>query len=372
MVFVLKEKAARKVFDKYENVAAFTLGKSKGINDEELEITYSKLPFTPDEDTLNGIVDGTVKAKKVIKDAVKALHKPSTDSETYNVCITMAQLVNILYPEGKKNQTKKAKKRGPNIIVFVLDDNDENDKATKVKAKFLTKYVAALFAEFGIEVITDTKVVKKVFTGKKKKVVQRVSTFVANNKRVRINDKGHQLKKTLITFYAIELRQSALKGIEADDLSRNSIKTLLKTLIDTYTNDNMRVTAGTSKKEMKRTCKQLKKKNKAAVEAYEEFTEIMAVVNPDLKLPKVKNGYKGKKPKMNVNKFVNWFTKKGKKSGRIAVLLMIYAHTAAVLVGAEPGTSEYTKTMTNVVKSIGLDADFSKAFINAAKGQAKA
>jgi hypothetical protein len=282
----------------------------------------------------------------------------------------MAQLVNILYPEGKKAQNKKAKKRGPNIIVFVLDD-DDSDKAAKTKAKFLVKYVAALFAEFGIEVITDTKVVKKVFVGKKKKVVQRVAAFVANNKQVRISDKGHQLKKTLITFYAIELRQSALKGIEADDLSRNSIKTLLKTLVDTYTNDNMRVTAGLSKKEMKKTCKQLKKKNKAAVAAYDEFVDIMAVVNPELKLPKVKNGYKkGDKPKMNVNKFVGFFTKKGKRSGRIAILLMIYAHTAAVLVGAEPGTSEYTKTMTNVVKSIGMDSDFSKAFISAAKGQA--
>lgn len=372
MVFILEERKARKIFEKYDNVAAFTCGKSKGISEDELEISYSKPAFLPDEDEINGVLDGTVKSKKLIKEARKALHKPSIENR--EICISMAQIVNILSPEGKrsKKQEKKLRKNGPNIVVFVLDDVDDGDKRAAARNKFLVKFLAGIFGEFGIEPITDGKVVKKIFKGKRKKVVTKVASFIQDNKKVRINDGGHILKKTLFTFYAIELRQSALRGLEIDDLSKDNMKTLLTTLINTYTNDNMKVAGLAKKDDVKKICKMLKKKNKVAVEAYESFVEIMSQASPDIKLPKVKAGYKkGKdKPKMNVDKFVNFFTKK--KCKNAGLLLMIYAHTAAVLMDAVPGTAEYTKIMSATIAGIGAAEGYSKTYTAAAKAWAKA
>ena len=372
MVFVLKEKKARKIFEKYDNVAAFTCGKSKGISEEDLEISYSKLTaLLPDEDDINAVLDGTLKAKKVIKTAVKALRKPSVENR--DICISMAQIINILSPEGKrsKKQEKKLRKSGPNIVVFVLDNVEEGDKRAAARNKFLVKYLAGIFGEFGIEPISDGKVVKKLFKGKRKKIVARVVDFIQANKKVRINDKGHILKKTLFTFYAIELRQSALRGLEIDDLSKQNMKTLLTTLIDTFTNDNMKVASLAKKDDVKKICKMLKEKNAAAVDAYKSFVQIMPQASPDLELPEVKLGYKkGKdKPKMDVDKFVKFFTKK--KCKNAGLLLMVYAHISAVLMDAVPGTAEYTKIMSGTIAGIGAAEGYSKTYTAAAKAWAK-
>lgn len=380
MVFVLKESEARKIFAKYKNVAAFTLGKSKGINDDELEISYTRLSFLPDEDVLNAIADGSMSVKKVIKQAVKDLCKPSLD--TSDIGITMASMVNMISPEnkGSKKYEKRLRKSGPNILVFVLDDPENG--GSKSRNKFMKKYIAALFECFGIEVIDDEKVVKKLFRGKKKKIVERVTNAIHSNKTLRLNDRGHALKKLLFTYYAIELRQSALNGLEIGDLSKSQIKTLLKTLIDTYTNNNLKVAqyAG-KKKDIKKVCKRLKKHNKAAVKAYGEFREIMKAVNPELKMPKVEQGYhkKKEKPLMNIDKFVDFFTKKDCR--RAGVLVMLYAHTCTHLMGAVPGTAEYTKYMTNAIGTVagelsekdGFNSEtLSKEYIAAAKAWAKA
>lgn len=375
MVFVLTESKARKIFRKYDNVAAFAVGSSKSFTEGELQISYSRLSFIPDEDEINAVVSGSVKAKKIIKDAKKALHKPGVDN--HDLCISMAQIVNILSPEGKKSKKyeKRLAKKGHNIVVFVMDDVADDDKVGKARNKFLCKYLKALFGEFGIEIVTKKKVVKKLFKGKRKKIIGKVADYIREHKNVRINDQGHVLKKTLFTFYAIELRQSAMRGLEIDDLSKENMKTLLTTLIDTYTNDNMKVAQLAGKKrEIEEICKKLKKKNKAAVEAYKSFVEIMGQANPDLKMPKVKFGYKKKKgkdkPKMDIDKFIEFFTKK--KCKNAGLLMMLYAHSAAVLMEAVPGTSEYTKIMTSTIGAIGAADGFSKTYVAAAKAWAKA
>lgn len=370
MIIVTTASKAKNIFAKYDtNIAAFTAGKTKGIDDAELQVSLTKLNILPDEDEINGVLDGSLKEKKVIKSACKALMVPSMENN--GLCIEMAQLVNIISSDRKltKREIKNIKKHGPNIIVIVLDD--PTDEIIKKKNKFLTKYLAALFDAFGIEIVTDTKVLKKLFgKGKSKKVARRVADFIRANDKVRVSGKGMKLKKRLFGFFAIELRQAALFNIAQQEgelhIRKDERSIMLKNLLDAYTNDNFAITEGLKKKQMKKVCGSLKEKNKVAVAAYDTFTEILnTAMGTDMKLPTVKNGYdkKGKAPKMKVKKFVKYFSKKK----NFDFIPMIYAHTSAVLCDVAIGSKEYNKIMTTMIGYMNYEDTFSKAFIAAAK-----
>ncbi|WP_300943850.1 hypothetical protein [uncultured Duncaniella sp.] len=366
MVFMLKESKARKIFEKYDDVAAFALGKSKGITDNGLEIRYSRMAgIFPDEDVINGIVAGDIKAKKVIKEAVKNLHKPQK-AENANLCSGMALIVNMIDPE--KVSRKKNKKRimTPNIVVFVYDD--ELDVPGKARIKFLRQYLEALFGEFGLAVYSKDKaekIVKKLFKGRHKKVMAAVASFKKKD-GAHISADGAALKKLMMTFYAIELHQSALSNIPIDDMGGREITGLVHDLIYAYTNDNLKVSgAFKKKKDREKICDKLRKKNKAAVKAYNELRDILkSMPSVDTgKMPKVKNGYKGKKPKMDIDKFEKFFMKRKHQT----ILALVYAHSAAKMTGMELGSSEYNKVITRVLKDTEIDA---KEFTAAAKAVA--
>lgn len=369
MIIVTTATKAKGIFAKYDtNIAAFTAGKTKAIDDADLQVSLTKLNILPDEDEINGVVNGDLKAKKVIKRAKKALLVPSMENN--GLCIEMAQLVNIISSDRKltKREVKNIKKHGPNIIVIVLDD--PTDEATKQKNKFLTKYLAEIFGTFGIDVITDTKVLKKLFKGKSKKVVNRVANFIRANDKVRVSGKGLKLKKRLFGFFAIELRQAALFNLAQNDgelhIRKEERRVMLKNLLDAYTNDNFIIADGLDKKQTKKICGSLKQKNKVAVAAYESFCDILnTAMGTDMKLPKVKNGYdkKGKAPKMKVKKFVKYFEKKK----NFDFIPMIYAHTSAVLCDVAIGSKEYNKIMSTMIGYMNYEDTFSKAFIAAAK-----
>ena len=370
MVFMLNESTARVIFKKYnaENVAAFTLGKTKGISEDNLEISYRKLSIIPDNDTVNAVINGDIKAKKVIKAAVKALHNP-LDPENQAICTNMCMIANIIDPMKAR---KKKKAMIPNIVVFVYDD--ELDEFGKARIKFLKKYLSALFGEFGLKVFTvedkkDLKGFNKIFDKKKrKKVIKKVSEFKMSADGARVSRKGHTLEKILMQFFAVEMHQAALNNLKPDDLGGNLTKNLVCDLLYVFTNDNLKVSADVEgKKNQKALCKTLRKKNRMAVEAYNSLSEILQNMDPKEKsLPEVKNGYKkGKdKPKMNIKKFEKFFNK-----GKNAVyLILAYAHISCVLLGVEIGSSEYNKIISSVLRDTSID---SKDFIAAAKTYAK-
>lgn len=394
MVFVLEERYARVIFKKYrKNVVAFGLNGSKGINDEDLKIPYQRLACMPDLDDINGVVSGQLKGKKIIKEALKGLLKPSMDSA--EIGISMAQLVNIISPErrGAKKE-KKYRKNGPNVLVFVLEDNlskkDRKAGGAEAKAhakmisrknKFLTQYIGALFGAFGVHIITDAKVMKKIFDAKKKKVPGRVAGFMQDNDEVRIDDNGQNLKRILFAYYAVEINQSSLSGLQGANiqLSPKSAENLAMALVKIYTNNNLAALRYLKKKDLKKMAKRFKKKNKEAVEAYESFKDLIEAVLPDEKLPKVKFGYSKKernkdngKPKMGVKKFMKYFTKRSKKKGtNWAMLVMLYAHTAALATGNAVGDSAYNKQLSTTIGRLELPDGFSKAFVSAAKAYGK-
>lgn len=383
MVIITNEKRARNIFKNYENVAAFTLGESAGISDNGLEISYEKLSFLPDDDTINAIINGDMKAKKVIRKAVKGLYHPVDDED--GVCIPMAQLVNIISPEKGINSNRKG---GPNIIVFVTDD--ESDGAAKKREKFLVRYLTALFMQFGIEPVTDKDVIKELFSanggkkkGKKKakkmkpkklrrKIVKRVVRFIDANKSVRLSRNGHILKKSLFAFFSLELHYSGLSRVNLDDVSKKSRKNLAQCLVNIYTNDNLKSICNIGMKHgvEKKMCKKLRKKNRAAVDAYNVMAEIMNNTDPAIELPKVKNGYKSKKgkkakPKMNTKKFMEFF-EKGKN---LPILAAVYAHTTCTSMGVDIGSSEYNKYMSAVTSRVA--EGYGKSYSAAAKAYAK-
>jgi hypothetical protein len=107
MVFVLEERYARMIFKKYhKNVVAFGLNGSKGFVEDEMKVPYQRLACMPDLDEINGVVAGQIKGKKIISNALKALHKPSM--ETAEIGITMAQLVNIISPEHRVRRRRRS------------------------------------------------------------------------------------------------------------------------------------------------------------------------------------------------------------------------------------------------------------------------
>ena len=51
MIIVTTASKAKNIFAKYDtNIAAFTAGKTKGIDDAELQVSLTKLNILPDED----------------------------------------------------------------------------------------------------------------------------------------------------------------------------------------------------------------------------------------------------------------------------------------------------------------------------------
>lgn len=387
MVFILNENAASRIFEKYKNVAAFGTGKSKGYTDEAAQFTlsYQKLGILPDSDVINGVVNGQISGKKVIKAAVKGLNKVEDDT---GLAMKMAQLVNMIKDnanpdtkpedgESKKAYKKRIRNAAPNALVFVLDGQNA------AYDKFVTKYIAALFNEFGFAVITKAKDVKKIFKGnKRKKIVKNVRNFVSNNSGMTLDKHGRRLFKAIRAYYRIELLQWSIAGI-ADVESDMSAKKLRKyrekkakefanVLIDTFSSMN---TAEMVNLDLKvNMAKKLMKKNKKGVKSYKVFAELIsAVTSGDVKMPKVKFGVtkKSKKkgdpePAMNTRKFMKFFMKNPD------MLNVVFGHLACCYLDVDVGSSEYNKQMTKVIGATEYGADFSKAFVSVAKEYRKA
>ncbi|MCM1294998.1 MAG: hypothetical protein NC311_05605 [Muribaculaceae bacterium] len=351
LVIIANENTVRdKVFAKYKNVAAFTLSKGlTGATVDDRQIDYEKLTFLPDDDTINAIKAGEKKLKKVIREAVDAVVHPSMDNAIIGLGVT--QLISLITANRKS-------RKGEVVVAFITDDEDPK------RNKILVQYITAILNVFGIEPLTKGKVIKDLFK-KKSKAKERVIAYVNKKKNhCTLSTSGAALKKSNMIFYEMELRQSAMSGLDLRDLDKDVVKTCVKTLVTVYTADNLRYVK-------KKTAKRLAKKDKKAVGAYKSLYEILQLVNPDIKMPKVKYGQeKNKKgeakgPKMNVKKFTKFFSKKGNRR----MLIPIYGHTLAVLLDLEIGSKDYNAHMKSVCSV--FDGDFGKQFIAAANTYAK-
>lgn len=379
MVFVLNEEKAAKIFAKYRNVAAFSLGKSKGFEDAEktISVSYQKLAFLPSQDTINGVLDGSIKAKKVINDAVKRIMKIKPDDEGTGIAMAMAQLINILQDNtdediskmSKKQYKRYMKKHGPNILVFVLDGENP------AKDKFLKKFITAIFDVFGYEVIDSNKVVKKLFKGKRKGINDRVRDFIDANKGMKLSKEGRTLYKLTTLYYRTELLQLSMSATSDEyefKLGEKTAEKLAKSLVMKFSNMNIAELEkyDLSKKQFKKLAKTIRGANEDAVDHYNELRDILV---KDIELPKIKGGITKKsrkagdpEPKMNVKKFVKFYRKKDNRG----LLRLVYAHLVCRSMDVAIGSSSYNKHISEVLSSE-YGSDFSKAFISAAKEYAK-
>lgn len=350
LVIIANENTVRdKVFTKYKNVAAFSLAKGlTGSTIDDRQIEYEKLNFLPDDDTINAIKDGSMSLKKVIKKACKAIMSPSMDNAIIGLGVT--QLITLITSNRKS-------RKGDIVVAFITDEDDPK------RNKILVKYVTAILDLFGIKPLTSTKTIKKIFE-KRKKAKERVAKYVNGKKSgCGLDRDGNALKKANMIFYEMELRQAAMDGLDLRDLDKNAVKTCVDTLVAVYTANNLRFVKT-------KIAKRLAKKDKTAVKAYNSLYDILRIIDPDVKLPKVKYGQKKKKgkakgPKMNVKKFKKFFAKKANRR----MLIPIYGHTLAVLLGLEIGTKEYNSHMKSVCSVFG--GDFGKQFTAAATEYAK-
>lgn len=386
MIFILNEKQAGKIFNNYDDVAAFSLGKAKGYSDAKISLSYKKLGFLPDNDTMNAVLNGDMKASKVIKAAVKACKNPNVKGGN-SIALGMTQLVGMIkdandIPAGmrKKEYNKYLKKHGPNILVFVLDEEDT------ARSKFMAKYLSALFDVYGYKPITNKKVVKKLFAkgkGKKKnrqrKINDRVRDFIANNKSEKagivMSKQGRRLYQITKLYYSNEfLQQSLAETAKVAKLGESGARKLAKHLATCFSGLNVKELDKISLKNEK-PYKELRKKNIRAVNAYKELRDILAEMNPDAqKLPKVvfgctkKSKKKGDpKPKMNIKKFIKFFT----KSDNRPLLRLVFAHIACKMFGVEVGSSEYNRNISDSISG-SLSSEFVKKYVATAKAHAKA
>ena len=97
MVFICRESQAAKTVFRYRDIAAFSLSKKvkKGFTENGLEISYDRNTFTPDEDVINAVLDGSMKAKKVIKNAIQELRNPSKAENPKDI-IAATMVMNII------------------------------------------------------------------------------------------------------------------------------------------------------------------------------------------------------------------------------------------------------------------------------------
>ena len=383
MVIITTEKKARKIFERYRKVAAFTFGDKKGISDNGLEISYAGLSFLPGEDEINAVANGDVKAKTIIRKAVRALHRPA-DPDNKDICVSFGQLMNIVAPEKRESKAQ-------NIIVFVLDDAED----ARAKNKFLSKFICETFGEFGVKVICDKKDVKraiKLFKGKipakaRKEKKQRaryaeyvdaVNEFLKKNPEYRISKEGHRLKKVLMTYYSLELTQSSVSHTGIYNVSRKNRELMASELANVFSNDNLKsiCVLGIKNKEEKKLCKSLVKKNKRAVDAYNDLRDIIMLAQPDAEIPKAKNAYKkkrrGKKkgtsePRMKIKKFIKFMSKN--RDFNVGFLGMVYTHITLMTLGVNIGSREYNKYLSVPAGVIG--EEFAQQFTQAAKTWAK-
>lgn len=356
----------------YKNIAVFTTTTAKkGCELAERVLTYKQLSdFLPSNDDIGAVIRGEKKLKALTKAAIKKLHNPKAEGAA-NVGMTMAMLITAATSDRRN-------KNGPPVLAFVLDDEDE------ARNKVIVKFLTALFKEFGITPVTKKKHFKGIFKVTKKElkkanknrkkkdklkkkglVKAKLIRFESDkDNKCTLSNKGVELKKSLLRYYDIELRQMAANELEVTDINSTTVQSWAKSLVRIYTGENLR---DISKKKV---AKLLAKKDKRAVKYYKELREILLSMDKNNKMPAVKFGQKRKKgkasgPKFKTKKFIKFFTKYRNRG----YLLLVFGHTTLRMLDREIGSKDYNQQMKVICNNVGQDG-FAKLFIAAASAYA--
>ena len=400
MIFAINEKQAEKIFESYGEVVAFSLGtKSKGHYDSngKIVVSYEKSGILPDNDTINGVVAGHIKKKKVIKKAVERLMDPTgaKNGSVDRLVLGMGTLVNLIednaeIPEKKtkKGLKKWMKDHPPKVIVFVLPDAESDED--KKRNKFLVEYVSELFKVYGLMVISDKKQVKKTvkycFNKSKKKNAMIVRDFIINNdKTMQLSKKGRERFMQTRIFYSVEYIQMGLDNSKDPiKMDRENSRLYAGHLASMFTtkiiNDNLSSVTKSDKKFNKVVGPDLSKRIRTQAKWYNELNEILKTLGDEFKLPKVKVGTTKKsqkkvkktgnmddlKYKMNPKKFIKFFMEKDNRP----LLRIVFAHLTSKAAGCEVGTNDYSRAMMDSIM-LTLPEEFAKAYVAAAKTYAK-
>lgn len=258
MVFIMNESAAANTIFRYEKCIAIAAmpGMKKGYEIENnLSITYNKNNIIPNEDVLNAVVNGDIKAKKVIKTAIKALR--NVKMENADFLTAMGSLMHLL---ASPNATRK--NRQTQLVFVFPDPKPEDDEAVILKRKFIIRYLEAIFKYFDIEIVSKPKDIKKIFKIKlSKKDKKRIKKgkrpkadlddlmtasfrkFMKKHKACAPSDVTVIMTEKLRIFFEVELLSHMYNGALLEDNNlleskRNRVG-LIKALADTFNNQTM-------------------------------------------------------------------------------------------------------------------------------------
>lgn len=367
MIMFLNESQAKKVFSRTKDVMAFSVGKKKGFSEDGIEISYQKPSFMMSNDLIDGILKGDLSKKTVSKEARKVVARlrdlDDDDVGAIEAGINIYTMIHMMH------------QRPDVVIVFVAVEGD--DDQTKKMNKLLEQYVCELFNELGVQVVTRNmfkeKAIRKLFDSKKyKKVRNAIVAFVTEkHSEFGVGKKAIKLFDRLRLFYSIEVNNTAFNNIDVDDIPKRTRKSTAEALIRTLTGDivNDAGKLGIKKaKKLKKVAKRLSKLCKEHTEAYGELRDILKSMDDcAIKLPKAEYGAKKDRLRMKgkeIEKFVNFYCKRD----NAIMLRAVYAHLTCVRMGADIGSSEYTKYMSAALSS--APNGYSKKFTTAAKAYA--
>lgn len=402
MVMFLNEKNAKKIFDNYpKGVTAYTYVKSRRPSMDigvDFDYVYFK-DILPTSDEIAAVVSGDVKPKKYIKAMKKTITKSFGETaRDVNMAIGVCSMVNMLLDENMKN---------PRIYVFIAENEDgDNARRTKMANKFVYNWLSEMFGIFDIPVVNDKmfkkakledydgKTLKKAFSKFKKKDLRSMIREIDNagmtasaNVIYRCMNIAHRPE---LIYESLNMMIGSRGARAVFDIGKKKRSTIVEqifskvdrsapALYDELISDVSKNERDRINKIVKRYKKSEKKADKDIFEYYQLFQKVFAAMrqaNMD-KAAKDPNAHVIKTPKIPVFKKKmkdKKFTKNMKfykKSDNMYLTAALVAHICALRLGAEFGSAEHTKAVTEMLalKDKNIAAQFkatTKVFVDQA------
>lgn len=380
MVLVMNEQKAKKLFESYDDVIAFSWNGAKGpskevadeLSEKNVVVSYQNPGFLPSEDTIKAIINGDISLKKVIKQTKKAFMSFNKSTDESSATAIAVYIIMSLYSSNKYP-----------VLVFV--EPEESDEYDHKVNKIMKRFISEIFAEFGPIVIGGSyknnddkklmgkltkKIKKSVFKVKKRgKIRKNIHNLMDDYKFLRINKDGVALMRRIKTIYNIEVNNAGINNIGIKNLKSKKRETLATNLKNILSGENLYDIGHmnpSNKKDEKRLAKAIKSTDKAHLSAYKELcNSLKGIQGYDIKMPKIRFGYK-KNKKKKLKKFVEFFG----KNKNAPLLALTYAHLTCVRLGVEVGRGEYKKLMKASLS--GINKEFVDILIAAITNRADA
>lgn len=384
MVAIMNENQAKNLFVSCPDVVAFTWDgtkrPSKDLIDYGVELTYADAGFLPSSDVINGIINGDITLKSVIKNIKKSIfnYKNMTNDDmsiaiSFSIILRMYEstkrpILVFVEPEAHDKIETETNKIMRKIITSVFAELDmlviNGDYSSKKNRKLALKYKKKLYKAL------DKDVVKRVSDGSSsgfkvkkkaaKKVAKNVRELENSCKYLTITRKGIALNTRLNTVFSIEIKNAGIAQFDLSVIRAKKREALVWNLLRVLTGANLldvnKMDVSDSKSQ-KKLAKSISAIDKAHARTYQDLREIMDGLGVELPKAEVTR----KRNKKRDKKFYKFFNKRK----NLTYLVLAYSHLSAIHFGVDPTKGEYKKLINDVLS--GFDRDFVDSYLKAVK-----